>query len=132
LGMTHSTFANPHGLTDKQHKMSANDLCLLAHQALQIPLFRQIVATRQRGCIVQSTAGYTRNVKWENTNELLATEGYLGVKTGTTSAAGACLVSLAERDNQSRICVILGSGNSRARYADTRNLLRWSWSLSNP
>jgi serine-type D-Ala-D-Ala carboxypeptidase (penicillin-binding protein 5/6) len=132
LGMTHSTFANPHGLTDKQHKMSANDLCLLAHQALQIPLFRQIVVTRQRGCVVQSSAGYTRNVKWENTNELLATEGYLGVKTGTTSAAGACLVSLAERDNQSRICVILGSGNSRARYADTRNLLRWSWSLSNP
>jgi D-alanyl-D-alanine carboxypeptidase (penicillin-binding protein 5/6) len=112
--------------------MSANDLCLLAYKAMQIPLFRKIVSTRQRGCTVQGSAGYTRNVKWENTNELLATEGYAGVKTGTTSAAGACLVSFAERDDQSRICVILGSGNSRARYADTRNLLRWTWSLSNP
>jgi serine-type D-Ala-D-Ala carboxypeptidase (penicillin-binding protein 5/6) len=132
LGMKNSNFTNPHGLTDQQHKMSASDLCILAHQAMQLPLFRQVVATRQRGCTVQSTAGYTRNVKWENTNELLGTDGYLGIKTGTTSAAGACLVSQAERDGKSRICVILGSGNSRARYADTRNLLRWSWLLSNP
>lgn len=132
LGMSNSSFANPHGLTDKKHKMTANDLCVLTYQALQIPLFRQIVSTRQRGCTVRGSSGYLRNVKWENTNELLETEGYLGVKTGTTTAAGACLVSLAERDGKSRICVILGSGNSRARYADTRNLLRWMWSLSNP
>ncbi len=132
LGMKQSKFANPHGLTDKDHKMSANDLCVLAFEALKDPLFREIVSTRVRGCTVQSVHGYSRNVKWENTNELLGTEGYFGVKTGTTSAAGACLVSLAERDGVSRICVILGSGNTKARYADTRNLIRWSWSLPKP
>lgn len=132
IGMKHSKFVNPHGLTDKDHKMSASDLCILAFEAMKNPLFREVVSTRVHGYTVRSVQGYTRNVKWDNTNELLGTEGYLGVKTGTTNAAGACLVSFAERDGQSRICVILGSGNSRARYADTRNLLRWSWSHSKP
>ncbi len=132
IGMKHSKFVNPHGLTDKEHKMSASDLCILAYEAMKNSLFREVVSTRVRGYTVRSVQGYTRNVKWDNTNELLGTEGYLGVKTGTTNAAGACLVSMAERDGQSRICVILGSGNSRARYADTRNLLRWSWSMSKP
>ncbi|MFO0942755.1 MAG: serine hydrolase [Pirellulales bacterium] len=132
LSMEQSKFVNPHGLTDKDHKMSAGDLCILAFEALKDPLFREIVSTRVRGCTVQSVHGYSRNVKWENTNELLGTEGYFGVKTGTTNAAGACLVSLAERDGVSRICVILGSGNTKARYADTRNLIRWSWTNPAP
>lgn len=132
LGMVNSKFTNPHGLTDKDHKTSAKDLCLLTLEALKDPLFCQIVSTRIYGCTVSSVQGYSRNVLWENTNELLGTEGYFGVKTGTTSAAGACLVSLARRDGKSRVCVILGSGNSRARYADTRNLLRWSWTLPKP
>lgn len=129
LGMAHSKFSNPHGLTDPEHKMSASDLVKLTWEAMKYPLIRQIVSTRVYGCTVSSVSGYTRNLKWENTNKLLDTEGYLGVKTGTTSAAGACLVSLAERDGQSRICVVLGSGSSAARYADTRNLLRWSWTM---
>jgi D-alanyl-D-alanine carboxypeptidase (penicillin-binding protein 5/6) len=130
LSMQQSKFANPHGLTDPEHKMSAGDLVKLAWEALKHPLMREIVSTRVYGCTVSSVSGYTRNLKWENTNKLLDTQGYLGVKTGTTSAAGACLVSLAQREGQSRLCVVLGSGNSAARYADTRNLIRWSWSHS--
>ncbi len=41
--------------------------------------------------------GETRYELWKNTNRLLDTEGYLGMKTGTTTPAGACLVSLGER-----------------------------------
>ena len=54
-------------------------------------------------------------------------EGYAGVKTGTTSAAGACLVSLGRRDGRSLLIVVLGSANSDARYVDSRNLYRWAW-----
>ena len=84
--------------------------------------------TRQHGAKLQGPGGYERNVLWKNTNRLLAIEGYEGIKTGTTSAAGACLVSLGERDGRRLIIVVLGSASSDARYVDTRNLFRWAWS----
>ena len=46
--------------------------------------------------------GYRRNIVWKNTNQLLGIQGYHGIKTGTTSAAGACLVSLGEREREKR------------------------------
>jgi D-alanyl-D-alanine carboxypeptidase (penicillin-binding protein 5/6) len=69
---------------------------------------------------------------WRNTNQLLGIEGFIGVKTGTTDAAGACLVSCSERDGKKLIVVVLGSTGSAARYSDSRNLHRWGWQLSKP
>ncbi len=94
LGMTNTRFVNPHGLTADQHKSSCNDLVKLTLAARQLPLFQQVTTTRQHGVQVTGSDGYTRNIKWENTNQLLAIDGYDGVKTGTTDAAGACLVSV--------------------------------------
>lgn len=127
LELKETRFANPHGLTASNHKASARDLAKLAAYALDNPRFRQIVSTRQRGATVSSISGYKRNVIWKNTNRLLARDGYLGVKTGTTSAAGACLISLAERDGEQRILVVLGCDSSASRYVDSRNLHRYSW-----
>ena len=67
---------------------------------MQNPLFRQYVNTRQHGTTVTGEGGYERNIVWKNTNKLLAIDGYSGVKTGTTTAAGACLVSWGERDGR--------------------------------
>lgn len=127
LGMKATHFVNPHGLTAEGHRSTAADLLLLAHAARQLPRFRDYVNTRQRGCTVTSTAGYRRNVLWKNTNHLLAIEGYDGVKTGTTDAAGACLVACGRREGQELLVVVLGAATSDARYVDCRNLFRWAW-----
>ena len=127
LGMSQSHFENTHGLTAADHKASAADLMKLAAASMQDPLFRQIVSTPRYGCTVTGPGGYQRNVVWRNTNRLLGIEGYDGVKTGTTNAAGACLVSHGERDGRSLFVVVLGSAASDSRYADTRNLFRWAW-----
>lgn len=127
LGMKNTTYANPHGLTVATHLTTAHDQAVLARHAMQIPLFRRIVSTGQRGCTVDGKTGYTRNVLWKNTNRLLARKGYDGIKTGTTEAAGACLVSQATREDKSLIMVVLGSSSSDARYVDSRNLYRWAW-----
>jgi serine-type D-Ala-D-Ala carboxypeptidase (penicillin-binding protein 5/6) len=76
---------------------------------------------------VDSVSGYKRNVVWRNTNQLLKIEGYDGIKTGTTGAAGNCLVSTAERGGRRLIVVVLGSTSTDSRYTDTRNLFRWAW-----
>lgn len=126
LGMEKSHFENTHGLTASEHKCSAADLVLLAKATLEYPLFRTIIQTRQRGCTLVSKQGYRRDVVWKNTNRLLGQEGFYGVKTGTTSAAGACLISLSKIDGIERILVTLGSTNSDARYIDARNLHAWA------
>ncbi len=128
LGMTSTHYENPHGLPARGHQSTCRDLATLAHAALQNPIFRQYVSTRQHGSKVTGQGGYERNIVWKNTNQLLAIDGYLGVKTGTTSAAGACLVSWGERNGKELIVVVLGSTSGDARYIDSRNLYRWAWS----
>ena len=78
---------------------------------------------------VRDADGHTRNVAWTNTNRLLEIEGYDGVKTGTTNAAGNCLVASGRRGDVHLIVVILGSSAADGRYADARNLFRWAWGV---
>jgi D-alanyl-D-alanine carboxypeptidase (penicillin-binding protein 5/6) len=127
LGMNETHYENPHGLSARGHQSSARDLTKLAFAAMQNPLFRKYVGTRQHGTKVTGAGGYERNIVWKNTNRLLAIEGYSGVKTGTTNAAGACLVSLGERNGKALIIAVLGSTSGDARYTDSRNLFRWAW-----
>jgi D-alanyl-D-alanine carboxypeptidase (penicillin-binding protein 5/6) len=127
LGMADTHYENPHGLPSRGHQSSARDLVKLAYAAMQMPLFRQYVNTRQHGTTVTGEGGYERNLVWRNTNKLLAIDGYSGVKTGTTTAAGACLVAWGERDGRELIVVVLGSTHTDARYVDARNLFRWAW-----
>ncbi len=127
LGMASTSYVNPHGLTAEQHKSTAHDLARLASAALSSSLFRKYIGTRQFGCTVEGRAGYQRNVVWHNTNQLLEIDGYSGVKTGTTDAAGACLVALGKRKDRELLVVVLGSAVSQSRYTDTRNLFAWAW-----
>lgn len=127
LGMDKTHYVNPHGLTNEEHLSTASDLARLAQAAVKLPRFRDYVTCRQHGCEVTVPNGYKRNVKWENTNRLLAIEGYTGIKTGTTDAAGACLVSTSQRNGKELIVVSLKSANTDARYIDARNLHAFGW-----
>ncbi len=127
LGLRTTHFVNPHGLPASGHLASPRDLATLARQALTRPDFARVVSTRKHGCTLTDAAGQTRNVVWSNTNHLLEIEGYDGVKTGTTTAAGACLIASGRRGDRHLIVVILGAGTSDSRYTDARNLFRWGW-----
>lgn len=128
LGLAETHFANPHGLPARDHHASARDLARLASVVLADPTLARVVSTVKHGAMLRGPAdGQTRNVVWRNTNRLLDTEGYDGVKTGTTTAAGNCLVASGHRDDRHRIVVILGSSAADGRYADARNLFRWAW-----
>ncbi len=127
LGLAETHFANPHGLPAEGHRSSARDLARLARAALAEPALAPVFATSRRGATLVDARGHSRDVVWANTNKLLEIEGYDGVKTGTTNAAGACLVASGRRGGDHRIVVILGAPTSDARYADARNLFRWAW-----
>ncbi|MCY2967559.1 MAG: serine hydrolase [Planctomycetota bacterium] len=127
LGLKESRYLNPHGLPQSKHTSSARDLARLTSAALRDDLFRKIVATREYTAEVRSPEGKARTVVWRNTNRLLGIEGYRGVKTGYTKAAGSCLVSTGIRGKDELIVVVLGSPSAGAAASDSRNLYRWAW-----
>jgi D-alanyl-D-alanine carboxypeptidase (penicillin-binding protein 5/6) len=127
LGLKETRFANANGLSTRGHRTSARDLARLARYALDDPGLAAYFSTVRHGCTVVAADGGRRNVDWTNTNRLLQIEGYDGVKTGTTEAAGACLVASGRRGDDHLIVVVLGAGSSEARYTETRNLFRWAW-----
>lgn len=124
LRLTHTTYANPHGLANINNKSTAEDVGKLAAQAMQLDLFRSIVGTKSYKCI-----GYDRNCKkktfcWENTQKLLW-QGYTGVKTGITPNAGPCLCSYIEKNGHCLIIVLLNSKSMETRWDETINLTNW-------
>lgn len=105
LGCLHTHYETPHGLPAENHYTSALDLCRIARQAMQLPIFRQIVST-QRATIPWLDHAYDRVLA--NKNKLLSTyEGALGIKTGYTKAAGRCLSFAAERNGMTLIGAVL-------------------------
>lgn len=105
LGLTDTSFKNPHGLDDDEHYTTAHDLALITAEALENPTFRSIVSTYKYSFI---SSGKQRTVV--NHNKLLKNyDGAIGVKTGYTKKSGRCLVSAAERNGVTLVAVTLSA-----------------------
>ena len=108
VGAVNSSFANPHGLDNKEHYTTAHDLALITAYALNNPIFKEIVSTKSY--VIEATNKSDKRYL-TNKNKLLNTlDGCCGVKTGFTSKAGRCLVSAIEKENTSYVCVVLNCG----------------------
>nr|WP_276352281.1 D-alanyl-D-alanine carboxypeptidase family protein [Cohnella sp. YIM B05605] len=122
LGLSRSHFANPHGLDQEGHYMSANDLAKLSAYALRNPVFAKIVKTRVR---TAPNPNEPWDYKWVNKNKMLTMyEGADGVKTGYTKQALRTLVTSATRNGQQLAAVTLNDGDD---WADHRSLLDYGF-----
>ena len=107
IGAFNTHFENTHGLDQDGHYTTAYDLALITSYALNNPIFREIVSTKS----VQITGEDGKVRYFKNKNKLLnSLEGACGVKTGFTDDAGRCLVSAAQRDGMTIVCVVLNCG----------------------
>jgi D-alanyl-D-alanine carboxypeptidase (penicillin-binding protein 5/6) len=99
LGMHHTTYTDASGL-DAGTVSSAHDQLLLGVAALKIPALAQIVA--------ESTATVPVAGVVHNYNTLLGKDGVIGLKTGSTSAAGGCLLFAARTEVDGHVVTIVG------------------------
>ncbi|MTI94827.1 MAG: D-alanyl-D-alanine carboxypeptidase [Firmicutes bacterium] len=122
LGMKDTSFANPHGLDAEEHYSCAHDLAILAREVLRHPVLREICAT-ETYVSRELTTGRPRVMY--NSNKLLERDPRaLGLKTGWTEAAGACLVAAAAEDGMELIAVVM---DTQALYSDVMKLFNYGF-----
>lgn len=125
LGLSHTSFANPHGLDAPNHYSSANDLLVITKAAMEYPTFSE--AVRSRSYAFPPAPDGTARIA-QTTNLMLGSyEGMAGVKTGFTFRALLTFVSTAERDGRSVYAIVLGSEGRRAHFADAQLLLDYAF-----
>jgi D-alanyl-D-alanine carboxypeptidase (penicillin-binding protein 5/6) len=125
LRLSHTHFANPHGLTAAGHYTTAREMAQLTRAALRNRGFAKVVSTKGR---VLSWYGRDRLVV--NINKILwRYQGAEGVKTGYTSAAGYCLATTAvsSKTGDRLIAVLMGCPSSEQRWRDAASLLNWGF-----
>ena len=144
IGMASTRFANPHGLERPGAKAysTAADIARISVYAMRRNAFTFIVRQPDRQVSVTGPAG-KRGYRIRNTNELIGEPGILGLKTGTTNAAGPCLSVCMDREPLVRlkpdgskgatprrlIVVVL---NSPDRFNRARALIRQGWAVYDP
>ena len=118
LGCTNTHFANANGLDQFGHYSSARDLAIIAREAMQNETFRAIARTTSY-TIPRTNMMRARNYTTSNRLMIPSTEENnnkyyypyaIGIKTGTETEAGYCLVAAAEKDGVELISVTLFSG----------------------
>lgn len=125
LGASRTHFCNASGLPADDHYSTAYDLTRIGIQLLTDEHLRELVASRR---VQFKHPGYIRPMLIDNTNTLLDNfPGADGIKTGTTNAAGKCLVASATRNGRQLIAVALKSAN---RSNDCALLLSYGFQSS--
>ena len=121
FGATNSHFVNPNGLHDENHYTCVYDLYLIFSHAIEQDFFLQLIQTTSYTVYYTNASGADASQTWRNTNkylngEVTQPEGVtvLGGKTGTTNAAGYCLVLLSNNDKKEPVISIILKSDGRS------------------
>ena len=117
LHLSDTHYSNPSGIFDRGNESSAWDVADLSRQVLGRPLLAHLVGTRayQGGAAL-----------YVNRNRLLwSYHGAIGLKTGSTTAAGSCVAVAATRHGHTLVAVLLHVRGYEFRAA--ARLLTWGF-----
>lgn len=141
LGCEDTHFVNTSGLPDDNHYTTAWDIWLFTREAMKYDLFMTVCNTK---AYTIPATNMSEQRELHSTNLLISNWralGYLysgaqGIKTGTTDAAGNCLVSTAVRADRRLISVVLGcdempdpinGGTVAMSFTETARLFDWGF-----
>ena len=119
-GLSGSHFITPDGLDAEEHYTTPADLIRISCLSLQIPLIQEYASVKQDYVMFESGQDYV----YQNTNWLLDPqseyfcEAAIGLKTGTTSKAGNCLLALFTCDEGTLLIGVLGCPSYMHRFQD--------------
>ena len=126
MGMTGTHFVNPDGMNEANHYTTLRDLLTMARLALDTPLILEAAQTQTLQAVFISG----HRVTWTNSNQLLDSTSQfyspaaIGLKTGSTSTAGKCLLSAFRRNGRVLLVCVMGCPTNADRYEDTLALYK--------
>lgn len=123
VGVTDSTFKNPHGLPDPEHVTTAHDMARITAYAMENQTFRKIVGTKELKWVGESWDTTLRN----HHQLVLQRDDVTGVKNGYTDDAGFTLSTTAENDEIELVVVTLNAEHPRHAYMDTERLIEYGY-----
>ena len=128
LGLAHTHFANPHGISGDDHYTSCYDMAQILRWALQQPGFETVFTrnemyTMQPTNLQPVTRYFSQQDKMRIGSRRYHIDGILGSKLGYTNTARYSYACLAEQNGVRLICVTMQSELSTDKYSDVRTLL---------
>ena len=139
LGLKNTHFINPSGKHDEKHYTTAHDLALIMQYCMKDSTFRSLMSLKS--CTIAPTNKYDERV-FSTTNEMLILDNrdvesnyyykyIIAGKTGYTTEARNCLVSVSNKDGFELISVVLGVGlypnNLSGKFLDTKALFSYGY-----
>ena len=132
LGLAHTHFANPHGISDDDHYTSCYDMAQILRWALEQPGFEQVFTrnemyTMQPTNIQPVTRYFSQQDKIRIGSSRYHIASVKGSKLGYTNTARYSYACLAEQNGVRLICVTMQSEMSTDKYNDVRILLDYAF-----
>ncbi len=138
LQCANTVFANTHGMPNDEHHSCARDIMTITLCALEKPVFRELAAATE---YTVPATNRSPERKLQTSNQLMRSQSTYyypyasGVKTGTTNAAGYCLVSTATKDGLTLVSVVMGArsvilenGTTQVQsFSETKRLFEWAF-----
>lgn len=130
LGCEDTHFKNPSGMPDSEHYSTAEDMALIMKACLENETFRRIIAT-QKYTVPATNKTSEPRVYYNHCKMILEGDEYyyrycIGGKTGFTRAAWRTLVTAAEKDGRTLICVVM-RGPDSTDFADSARLFDYGF-----
>ena len=128
LGLKNTHFVTPNGLHDDNHYSTAYDLAVILQNAYKNPWVSETMGLKDSDITVNG-----KKVLLENRNKELGIDGNIGGKTGFTTPAGRCLVSVYERDGRKIVGAVLNSqydAKDEIVFNDMNKIIDYSYSVN--
>ena len=131
LGATNTNFVNPHGLSNTDHYTTAYDLYLIFNEAVKNETFNEIIHMTRYETTFYDKNGKPKEFNRQTTNLFLRGDckppenvNVIGGKTGTTNAAGHCLMLLSRDESGAPyISIVLRAVSKDVLYSKMTDLL---------
>lgn len=135
LGAENTNFTNANGLHNDNHYTTAYDMALIAKELLKYDIFKEIAKTASYQIAPTNLQPEIRYLNMQNKMVLPSSPYYyeycIGGKTGFTDQALNTLVTYAEKDGMTLICVVLKENGAALTYNDSAALFDYAFNNYN-
>ncbi len=138
VGAEGTHYVNAHGLDADGQYTTANDLAKITKYALNLPVFTEICTTYK---YTMPATNMSNERNFVSTNWVINPnfktyyyEYVQGIKTGTTSNAGQCIITKASKDGYNYLCIVMGAhaedvnndnNPDNMAFLETKKLYKW-------